>query len=112
MALIKDKELKLYYSIKEVADIVGVSASTLRFWEKQFSELSPKKNAGGIRQYTKEDVDLIALIQHLLKDKGLTIAAARERLKTSRKAVIDSADVVERLKLVRDELQAMLDELQ
>lgn len=112
MALNNNKDLKLYYSIREVSEKVDVPASTLRFWEKQFPELSPKKNSGGIRQYTREDIDLITLIHHLVKEKGLTISAARDRLKTSRKAVIDSAEVAERLKSVRDELQAMLDELQ
>ena len=99
-------------ALREVSELVGVPASTLRFWEKQFKELNPKKNSGGIRQYTKEDVDLITLIHHLVKEKGLTIAAASDRLRTSRKAVIDSTEIAERLKVVRDELQAMLDELQ
>lgn len=105
------KDLKLYYSIKEAAQIVGVPESTLRYWEKQFNELQPRKTQGGARQYTKEDLDLLKLISHLLKDKGLTIASAKERLKSTKQQVVDSSVIVERLKHVRDELQAMLDEL-
>ncbi|MBO7498287.1 MAG: MerR family transcriptional regulator [Bacteroidaceae bacterium] len=106
-----EKDLKLYYSIKETAQIVGVPESTLRYWEKQFQELQPRKTQGGARQYTKEDLSLLKLIAHLLKDKGLTIAFAKERLKSTKQQVVDSSVVVERLKHVRDELQSMLDEL-
>ncbi|MBR4338775.1 MAG: MerR family transcriptional regulator [Bacteroidaceae bacterium] len=106
-----EKDLKLYYSIKETAQIVGVPESTLRYWEKQFHELQPRKTQGGARQYTKEDLSLLKLIAHLLKDKGLTIAFAKERLKSTKQQVVDSSVVVERLKHVRDELQSMLDEL-
>lgn len=106
-----EKDLKLYYSIKETAQIVGVPESTLRYWEKQFQELQPRKTQGGARQYTKEDLSLLKLIAHLLKDKGLTIASAKERLKNTKQQVVDSSVVVERLKHVRDELQSMLDEL-
>ncbi|MBR4779047.1 MAG: MerR family transcriptional regulator [Bacteroidaceae bacterium] len=105
------KDLKLYYSIKEAAQIVGVPESTLRYWEKQFNELQPRKTQGGARQYTKDDLELLKLISHLLKDKGLTIASAKERLKSTKQQVVDSSVIVERLKHVRDELQAMLDEL-
>ena len=105
------KDLKLYYSIKEAAQIVGVPEPTLRYWEKQFDELQPRKTQGGARQYTKEDLELLKLISHLLKDKGLTIASAKERLKSTKQQVVDSSVIVERLKHVRDELQAMLDEL-
>ena len=106
-----EKDLKLYYSIKEAAQIVGVPEPTLRYWEKQFDELQPRKTQGGARQYTKEDLELLKLIFHLLKDKGLTIASAKERLKSTKQQVVDSSVIVERLKHVRDELQAMLDEL-
>ena len=105
------KDLKLYYSIKEVSTLTGNPESTLRYWEKQFKELSPKKSSSGIRQYTKDDIEVVKLIQHLLKDQGLTIAAAKDRLKASKAAVVDSAEVVSRLRSVRDELQAMIDQL-
>lgn len=112
MAYNTDKNLKIYYSIKEVAAIIGVPESTLRYWEKQFSEVKPKKTSSGVRQYKKEDIDLLKLIYHLLKDKGMNIAAARERLKNTKQEVVETSDIVNRLKSIRDELQAMLDEMQ
>ena len=112
MAYNTDKNLKIYYSIKEVAAIIGVPESTLRYWEKQFSEVKPKKTKSGVRQYKKEDIDLLKLIYHLLKDKGMNIAAARERLKSTKQEVVETSDIVNRLKSIRDELQAMLDEMQ
>jgi DNA-binding transcriptional MerR regulator len=108
------KELKLYYSIREVAAEIGVAESTLRFWEKEIPGLHPKKTAGGARQYTREDIELIRLIHHLVKEQGLTVKAARERLKTSRRQVVDRQDIVQRLKGIRAELmeiKAKLDEL-
>ena len=112
MAYNTDKNLKIYYSIKEVAAIIGVPESTLRYWEKQFSEVKPKKTSSGVRQYKKEDIDLLKLIYHLLKDKGMNIAAAKERLKSTKQEVVETSDIVNRLKSIRDELQAMLDEMQ
>lgn len=109
-----DKNLKLYYSIREVADMLGIAEYTLRFWEKEFPTLHPKKTAAGARQYTQDDIDMVRLIHHLVKEQGLTIKAARNRLKTSKKDVLDRAGIVERLKCVREELlviKAKLDEI-
>lgn len=109
-----EKDLKLYYSIREVATEIGVAESTLRFWEKEIPSLHPKKTPGGARQYTKDDIELIRLIHHLVKEQGLTVKAARVRLKTSKRQVIDRQDIVARLKEVRAELmeiKAKLDEL-
>lgn len=111
MALNLNKDLKMYYSIKEVSDMVGVPDSTLRYWEKQFKELNPKKSSSGVRQYTKDDIETIKLIHHLLKEKGLNIAAAKDRLKNTKSKVVESSEIVDRMKAVRDELQAMLDEM-
>ena len=79
-----DKELKLYYSIGEVADMFGVNQSLLRFWEKEFPQISPKTTGRGIRQYRKEDVETIGLIYHLVKEKGMTLPGARQRLKDNK----------------------------
>ena len=106
-----EKDLKLYYSIKETSELLDIPESTLRYWEKQFDSLNPRKTQGGSRLYSKNDIELLKLIRHLLKDKGLTIAAAKERLKKTKKEVVDSSEIAELLKRVRDELQAMLDEL-
>jgi DNA-binding transcriptional MerR regulator len=106
--------LKMYYNIREVAEMVGLPEHTLRFWEKEIPSLKPKKTAGGTRQYTKQDIELVRLIHHLVKGQGLTIKAARERLKTSRQQVVNRQEIVSRLRDIRDELMLMkskLDEL-
>lgn len=101
----------MYYTIREVADMVGVPEHTLRFWEKEIPSLNPKKTSGGTRQYTKQDIELVRLIYHLVKEQGLTIKAARERLKTSKQQVINHQEIVERLKTIREELLQMKSKL-
>ena len=104
----------MYYTIREVADMVGVPEHTLRFWEKEIPALNPQKTETGVRQYKEADIELVRLIHHLVKEQGLTIKAARERLKTSRRQVIDRQDIVARLKNIRAELMEMkakLDEM-
>lgn len=104
-------KLKLYYNIREVASMVRIPEHTLRFWEKEIPALKPKKTNGGARQYTQKDIELIQLIHHLVKDQGLTIKAARERLKTSRQQVVDRQEIVSRLRDIRAELVTMMDKL-
>lgn len=111
MPLKTDKELKLYYSISEVARMFDVNESLLRYWEKEFPMIRPKKAGGNIRQYRKEDIENIRLIYHLVKEKGLTLAGAKQRLKQNRETTVKNAEIVERLKKVREELAAMRKEL-
>lgn len=113
MALGKDKGEKLYYLIKEVALEIGVSESTLRYWESEFPQISPKKSANNVRRYTKEDIKKIRLIYHLVKERGLTLAGARKYLKTNGNHEIaeNTSNVVERLKSIRSELVGMRDAL-
>ena len=70
MALNPNKELKLYYSIGEVAEMLGVSETLLRYWEKEFPTITPKKSGRNIRQYSQEDIEQVRLIHHLVKVKG------------------------------------------
>lgn len=105
-----DKNLKLYYSIGEVAEMVGENDSTLRFWEREFSQLSPKK-VRGIRQYTAADIEIVRLIHSLVKGRGLKIAAARELLKKNKEGVQQTSEVVERLRAIRAELVIMKENL-
>lgn len=103
---------KLYYSIGEVAELLGVNESTLRFWEREFpSVIKPKKNAKGIRTYTKEDIESIRLVFFLLKEKGMTIAGARNKLKEEKKGMSAQHELVERLKRIRIELLKLQEEL-
>ena len=95
---------KLYYSIAEVADMFAVKQSSLRYWETEFPQLNPKRNDKGRRFYTAADIEVVKQIQYLLNDQKLTIAGARERLKT------DKTDV-ERKTKIRNKLLAMRQEL-
>ena len=105
------KELKLYYSISEVAKMFDVNESLLRYWEKEFPMISPKKTGGNVRQYRKEDIENIRLVYHLVKEKGMTLAGAKQRLRQNREGTMQTANVVERLKCIREELVSMRNEL-
>jgi DNA-binding transcriptional MerR regulator len=74
--------MKLYHTISEVADQLGVTQSLLRFWESEFPDLRPTKNARGVRMYRQEDIDLIKRIKYLTKECGFTLDGAREQLRT------------------------------
>jgi DNA-binding transcriptional MerR regulator len=76
-----NKSSKIYYSISEVSEITGVKPYVLRFWEKEFPHLKPKKNRAGNRSYQLKDIDAINQIKHLLYEDGFTIEGARSRLK-------------------------------
>ncbi len=102
-----DKELKLYYSISEVAQMFGVNESLLRFWEKEFPQLRPKKAGRNIRQYRKEDIEVVRLIYHLVRERGMTLPGARQRLKDNKEATLRNFEIVERLKGIREELMSM-----
>lgn len=106
-----DKNLKLYYSISEVAEMLGVNESLLRYWEKEFPQLSPKKAGRGVRQYRKEDVETAKLIYHLVKERGMTLPGARQRMKDNKENTLLNYEIVERLKNIREELLAMRDAL-
>jgi DNA-binding transcriptional MerR regulator len=75
---------KLYYSISEVAQKTGIKPYVLRFWEKEFSLLKPKKNRAGHRSYQQKDIDLVNQIKHLLYEEGYTIEGAKSRLRNLR----------------------------
>ena len=112
MALNLNKNLKLYYSIKEVAEMFELNESTLRYWEQEFPFLRPKTTGPAkIRQYQEKDIEQIRLIHNLVKVRGFKLAAARKMLTQNRKGVDKKADVLETLIGVRDELQAIKKQL-
>ena len=111
MSLNTHKELKLYYSISEVAQIFDVTETLLRFWEKEFPQISPKKTGRNVRQYTKEDIEQIRLVYNLVKVRGLKIAAARDVLKKNKEGMVQTVEVVERLRALKAELQSIRREL-
>lgn len=110
MALNTNKELKLYYGIAEVAEKFGVAESLLRYWEKEFPNIAPKKK-GTTRQYTKEDLAEIQVVYNLLKVKGLKISAARKILQKNRKGADDQSVLLSELTKMREELIAIRREL-
>ncbi|MDR0845000.1 MAG: MerR family transcriptional regulator [Tannerella sp.] len=111
MSLKKEKEPKLFYSIKEVAQQFGINESTLRFWEKEFDEISPQKNGKGTRQYQKKDIENIRLIHRLLKEQGLTLAGAKQKLRDNKDDTVNHDKVCAQLKLIRSELVSLMNAL-
>jgi len=102
----KHKEItKLYYSISEVADMFDVNASLIRYWEKEFDVLKPKKNAKGNRLFTQKDIDNLKLIYHLVKERGFTLDGAKNRLKEDRKSLEGNYELVQSLNKVKDFLE-------
>ena len=108
MALNLNKNLKLYYSIKEVADMFGVNESTLRYWETEFPYLKPKTSGPNkVRQYSEKDIEQIKLIHNLVKVRGFKLAAAKKMINANRDGADRRAEVLDRLIGVRDDLQAL-----
>ena len=104
----KNKNLKIYYSIGEVAQMFGVNESLLRYWEKRFPQLSPKKAGRDVRQYTQEDIEMVRLIYFLVKEQRLTISGALQRLTHNKEQTMRNYEIARRLKAVRAELVQML----
>lgn len=100
---------KKYYRISEVASLTGLPISTLRFWEKKFTIIKPKRNEKGTRYYTPKDVEELRMVAYLVKEHGLRLEAAEEQLRTNRNGVSRKAKAVERLRSIRATLQQMLD---
>ena len=94
----------MYYSISEVAEQFGVAESLLRFWETEFPQLKPRKASRNIRQYTKEDIEVVRLIYNLVKVRGLKLSAARNVLTKNKEGIMKVTEVIDRLKVMREEL--------
>lgn len=107
MALKKDKDLKLYFSIGEVAGMFGLRESTLRYWEKEFDIIRPKTNAKGVRFYKKEDVESVRLVHYLVKERGMTLAGARQKLKDNKDNTIKQGEIVYKLRQIKEELLSL-----
>lgn len=108
----KEKEIeKKYYSIGEVAEQFDVATSLIRYWEREFDFLRPKKDKKGNRRFTKEDIAKIRLIYHLVKEKGYTLQGAQEVIKKDVHAVADKAEMVNRLYQIKRFLIQIRDNL-
>jgi DNA-binding transcriptional MerR regulator len=99
---------KLYYSIKEVAEMFDVNESTLRYWEKAIPYLKPKTTkSAGIRQYQEKDIEQIRLIYNLVKVGDLKLAAVKRIMMYNRKGAVNKSDVLESLMRIKTELQTL-----
>lgn len=103
--------LKLYFSIGEAAEILNVNTSLIRFWEKEFIILKPKKNKKGNRQFTKEDIENLKMIHHLVKERGFTLQGAKEKLKKEKKTTKKEVSIVGSLENVKTFLLQLKKEL-
>ncbi len=98
---------KRYYNIGEVAKAFDVNPSLIRFWEKEFAELKPKKNAKGNRKFTPDDIKNLELIFYLVKERGFTLEGAKTHLKENRKKTMDSFEIIQKLEHVKAELHKL-----
>lgn len=95
---------KRYYSIGEVARAFNVNASLIRFWDKEFDILKPKKNAKGNRLFTPEDVKNLQLIYHLVKERGFTLEGAKTHLREGQKKTLDKFEIISKLEGIKKQL--------
>lgn len=102
---------KLYYGIGEVAEAFGVNTSLIRFWEKEFDVLKPKKNAKGNRKFTPQDIKNLELIYHLVKERGFTLEGAKTHLRENKQKTLDRFEIIRKLESVKAELLKIKDQL-
>lgn len=107
---IQFNDKRLFYSIQEVADHFAVNVSLLRFWEKEFDNINPKKTAGGTRQYTREDIRQVEVVYRLVKEKGMTLEGARQTLKIKKDDETRRAEAISRLTEIKRELLLLEEE--
>lgn len=98
----KEKKIeKLYYTIGEVAKMFDVNTSLIRFWEKEFDIIKPKRNKKGNRLFTKDDVENFYIIYHLVKEQGLTLDGAKKKMKENKEDTINNFEVIKSLKDIK-----------
>ena len=102
---------KRYYRIGEVAKAFNVNASLIRFWDKEFDAIKPKKNNKGNRLFTQEDISNLQLIYHLVKEKGFTLDGARKKLKSKPEKIKDNHSIISRLEAIKAELNLIKNQL-
>ncbi|MGB0981037.1 MAG: MerR family transcriptional regulator [Winogradskyella sp.] len=95
---------KLYYSIGEVAKAFNVNTSLIRFWEKEFEVLKPKKNAKGNRKFTPQDIKNLKFIYHLVKERGFTLEGAKTHLKEEKKEALEKFEIIAKLEGIKAQL--------
>lgn len=111
MAEVPKNLTKLYYSIGEVAELFNLSNSLLRYWEGEFTELKPRKNRKGDRQFTVKDIEQIAVIHSLVKERGFTIDGARKEMKLIKEKEKSIRPIVKKLNQIKRELKKLQEQL-
>jgi len=106
-----DSKEKMYYSMGETCEIFNLPASTLRFWEKEFDVLKPRKNKKGDRFFSKNDISLIRTIHYLTKVKGYTLQGARDAIKGNLIKEADNASIIASLTEIKEMLLSIKKEL-
>lgn len=101
---------KLYYSIGEVAKAFNVNASLIRFWEKEFDVIRPKKNRKGNRYFTPQDIKNLKLIYHLVKERGYTLEGARQAL-DEQENIKEEVELIARMEYIKSELVKLKESL-
>jgi DNA-binding transcriptional MerR regulator len=101
MSLNNKPTQKLFYKISEVAEIFDINISAVRFWEKEFDILKPKKNKKGNRLFTHKDIENIKIIHYLLKEQGFTVEGAKKKLKENKLDTIDNVQIINHLKEIK-----------
>ncbi len=101
MPQLKDNVEKIFYSIGEVAKHFNVNVSLIRFWEKQFDILKPKKNKKGNRMFTKKDMANLEIIYHLVKERGFTLQGEKNKLKENKSDTIENVEIINKLKQLK-----------
>ncbi len=104
-------EQRLYYSIREVADMFSVNTSLIRFWEKEFDIIKPKRNKKGTRFFTTKDVDNFHIIYNLVKERGYTLHGAKEKIRKNPKEIYEDLEMINTLKKARNFLLEVRKEL-
>ncbi len=108
----KEKEIeRLFYSIGEVAEMFNVKTSLIRYWEKEFDVIRPKKNKKGNRLFTKEDIDNFHLIFHLVKERGMTLKGARKKIRENKDDTEKNFEIIKSLKEIKQLLLETRDSL-
>jgi len=103
---------KIYYPIGEVAEMLGVNQSLIRFWEKEFDHLKPQKNKKGNRLFTPADIENLRLIFHLVKERGMTLKGAKLKLQNQKQEITESFEVVKKLQSIKEQLLNIKTELE
>ena len=111
MAFNNHQTKKLFYKISEVAEMFSINISAVRFWEKEFDILKPKKNKKGNRLFTPKDIKNIQIIYHLLKERGFTVEGAKKKLRENKTDTIDNIEIVNHLRDIRGFLVNLREEL-